>query len=293
LTGLLREESWEDCGGGPGKKVEPYESGRKAYQVMVKIVCPNCDFSKEIPEERISPSAQWATCPQCKNRFQFRNAVPLPVVDPGPAETGDRTEQDRTLSPWEMRSDIGLSAGISQTLKAVLFSPTDFFKHAAVEGGIREPLAFGLLTGSLGMMFEVFWQVLFTGESLAAFGETLLGPYAMMGAFLGAMALCPVFTFFAILMTSLIAHVLLIPVRGGRNGFEATFRVTSFCQAAQVWGVVPVVGGLIGALWFFAAQLIGLKEIHETSYLRVGMALTIPLVFILVLLVIIVVQGWI
>jgi hypothetical protein len=261
--------------------------------MMVKIVCPNCDFSKEIPEEKISPSARWATCPQCSNRFQFRNAVPLPVIDQRPAEAGDRTEQNRTPSPWERRSAIGILAGVSQTLKAVLFSPTDFFKHTAVEGGLREPLAFGLLTGSLGMMFEIFWQVLFTGEGLSVFGETLSGSYAVMGAFLVAMAFCPVFTFFAILMTSLIAHVLLIPVRGGRNGFEATFRVTSFCQAAQVWGVVPVVGGFVGALWFFAAQLIGLKEIHETSYLRVGMALTIPLVLILVLLVIIVVQGWV
>jgi hypothetical protein len=274
-----------------GSRIE--KKGEEAYQVMVKIVCPNCNFSKEIPEERISPAVKWATCPQCRNRFQFRDAAPLTVVDSGPAETGDRTKRDRILSPWERRSDIGLWGGVSQTFKAVLFSPTDFFKHTGVEGGVKEPLAFGLLTGSLGMMFEIFWQFLFMGESLTVFGDTLFGPYAMIGVFLGAMAFCPVFTFFAILITTLIVHVLLILVGGGRNGFEGTFRVTSFCQATQVWGVIPIIGGLIGAFWFFVAQLIGLKEIHETSYLRVAMALTIPLVFILLLLVIMVLQGWI
>jgi hypothetical protein len=260
---------------------------------MVKIVCPSCNFSKEIPEERISPAVKWAICPQCRNRFQFRNAEPLAVVAPGPPETGVQTKRDRILSPWERRSDIGLLGGASQTLKAVLFSPTDFFKHTAVEGGLKEPLAFGLLTGSLGMMFEIFWKFLFLGEGRTVFGDTLFGPYAMIAAFLGAMAFCPLFTFFAILITSLIMHVLLIPVRGGTNGFEATFRVTSFCQATQVWGMVPIIGGLIWAFWFFAVQLIGLKEIHETSYLRVAVALITPLVFILLLLVLMMVKGWI
>jgi hypothetical protein len=278
-----------------GKGIEPSERGEEAYQVIVKIVCPNCNFSKEILEERIPPAVKWATCPQCKNRFQFRNAVALSVVDSGPAESGVQAQRDRILSAWERRSDIGLWGGVSQTLKAVLFSPTHFFKHTAVEGGLKEPLAFGLLTGSLGMMFEIFWQFLFVfvGKGLTVFADTLFGPYAMIGAFLGAMALCPFLTFFAILMTTLITHVLLILVRGGRNGFEATFRVTSFCQAAQVWGVVPIIGGLIGAFWFFTTQVIGLREMHEISYLRVALALMIPLVFILLLLVLLLVQGWI
>jgi hypothetical protein len=252
--------------------------------VIVKIVCPNCNFSKDIPEERISPTVKWATCPRCKNRFQLRKTVPVAVIDTGPTETGDGAERHRVLSPWERRSDIGFWPGVSQTLKAVLLSPTDFFKHAAVDGGFKEPLAFGLLIGSLGMMFEVFWKFLFVGEDIGIFADTLLGPYAMAGAFLGLMAFCPLFIFFAILLTSLITHVLLIVVRGGGSGFEATFRVTSLCQAAQVWGVIPFIGGWVGAIWFFAAQIIGLKEIHETSYLRVAIALMIPLFFILLLL---------
>ncbi len=258
--------------------------------MIVKIVCPNCNFSKEIPEERISPRVKWATCPQCKNRFQFRKTVP--VVDSGPTETGDGAKRHGILSPWERRSDIGFWRGVSQTLKAVLFSPADFFKHTAVDGGVKEPLAFGLLTGSLGMMFEVFWQFLFKGENIGIFTDTLFGPFAMTGAFLGIMAFCPLFIFFAILLTSLITHVLLMVVRGGGNGFEATFRVTSLCQVTQVWGVIPFIGGLIGAFWFFVAQVIGLKEIHDTSYLRVAMALMIPLFFILLLLVMALALEW-
>jgi hypothetical protein len=156
-----------------------------------------------------------------------------------------------------------------------------------VAGGVKEPLAFGLLTGSLGMMFEIFWHMLFMEEGIAVFADDLFGQYAIVGAFMGAMALCPVLVFFAILITSVIVHLLLIVVRGGGNGFQATFRVTSFCQATQVWAVIPFVGGLVGAFWFLIVQIIGLKEIHDTSFLRVAMALIFPLVFVLLLLVMI------
>jgi hypothetical protein len=252
--------------------------------VIVKIICPNCNFSKEIPEGRISPRAEWATCPQCKNRFQFRKTTLVVTADAGPTQTGNETKRHGILSPWERRSEIGFWPGVSQTLKAVLFSPTDFFKHTAVGGGLKEPLAFGLLIGSLGMMFEVFWQVLFMGENIGIFADALFGPYAMTAAFLGIVAFCPLFIFFAILLTSLITHALLMVVRGGGNGFEASFKVSSLCQAAQAWGVIPFIGGLIGAFWFFVTQLIGLKEIHDTTYLRVAMALMMPLFFILLLL---------
>jgi hypothetical protein len=48
------------------------------------------------------------------------------------------------------------------------------------------------------------------------------------------------------------------------------------------------VGSLIGAVWLVAVQMIGLRQIHETSYLRVAMALIIPFALLLVLLVIMV-----
>ena len=67
---------------------------------------------------------------------------------------------------------------------------------------------------------------------------------------------------------------------GGKNGFEATFRVISYSQAIQVVGVIPFIGGLLGGLWVLVVQVIGIREIHETSYLRVIVAFLIPLALI-------------
>jgi hypothetical protein len=73
-------------------------------------------------------------------------------------------------------------------------------------------------------------------------------------------------------------------VRGADNGFEATFRVVAYSQAAQVLGIIPFVGGWIGWIWQLIIQIIGFREIHETSYLRVILAFVIPLVVGILLL---------
>jgi len=256
--------------------------------MIIKIICPKCHFSKEVPHEKIPASARWATCPQCKERFELKHASPVLGVESGPEQKDADSEVARILSPWERRADHGIWAGISRTSMAVLFSPKSFFARTRVGGGIREPLAFGLLTGSAGMMFEIFWQFLLfgaMGDTLSPLLETFLGPNATTLLFLGIMALSPLLVLIMILITSAILHLLLSIVGGGKSGFEGTFRVVSFSQAAQLFGLLPVLGSLFGALWLVVVQIIGLREIHETSYLRVGVALAIPLALLLVLLV--------
>jgi hypothetical protein len=58
----------------------------------------------------------------------------------------------------------------------------------------------------------------------------------------------------------------------------------SYSQATQIWGVIPILGGFIGFLWILIVQIIGLREIHETSYLRVILALLIAIALIAIAL---------
>ncbi len=257
---------------------EPFDGrGEKEKEMIVNVICPHCQFSKGIPLERIPTGVKWAICPQCRQRFRFDDMLP----DRGMASETPR----RGSSPWERRSEIGLWAGIHQTCRAVLFHPTRFFRSTAVQGGLREPLAFALLTGSAGMMLEVFWQLIFLGEDVASLTEGLLGPFGTAGMFLLIMALCPLFMLLAILVTSLIIHLLLVIVRGGKSGFEATFRVVSFTQASQLFGLIPFIGGLFGTVWLIGIQVIGLREMHEASYFKVATALVLPVIVLLILLI--------
>jgi hypothetical protein len=257
--------------------------------MTVEIKCPKCNFSRSIPKEKIPPGARWATCPQCKYRFSFAPPEVGPSPEQGQQETGMEVRLERRASPWENRSELGLWQGIYQTFKAVLFSPDKLFGTMTHEGGIMEPLAFGLLLGSIGSMFGFFWQFLMMSGSLLALGEELMGHLSMSLIFFAIIIISPLFVTITMFIASAVLHLLLLIVRGGKNGFEATFRVVSYSQATQLWAVIPFVGGFIGGLWILIVQIIGLREIHESSYLRVILALLIPIALILLLVLAIVI----
>lgn len=241
----------------------------------MEITCPKCNYSKQVAEDKIRPGVRWATCPHCHERFDFTQDL-----DPS-----GRSNRARVLPPWETRAERGTGKGILQTAKEVTFSPKAFFRHTATEGGLREPLAFGILFGSIGLMLELFWHVLLGEESLSSVKINFFGEYGAGAVFLAAALLCPLAATAMICVTSLVVHLMLTVVRGGRNGFEATFRVVSYSQATQGWALIPYVGGLVATLWLMIVQVVGVREIHEVSYIRVFMAFLIPVALLVAVLV--------
>jgi len=59
----------------------------------MEIICPECDFRRTVPDEKVPPTAEMATCPKCKAKFRFRTLdqagdVPPPIPPaPGPQQT--------------------------------------------------------------------------------------------------------------------------------------------------------------------------------------------------------------
>ena len=249
---------------------------------MVEIICPNCNFSKDIPREKIPPGVKWANCPRCKDRFEWD---PQKFdLDPGATEDEARLGSERKGggTPWEDRGELGIWQGIIQTFKAVLFSPENFFKGMPTHRGIGEPLAFGLLCGSLGTMVSLFWQFLMMWGTLLTVGEKFFGLISMNFLFLGILVLTPFFVMINMFVTGGVLHTCLRIARGGKNGFGGTFRVIAYAQTTQILGVIPFVGGLAGWVWRLIVLIIGLREIHETSFVRVVIALLLPIALIFV-----------
>jgi hypothetical protein len=240
----------------------------------VAIVCPQCGFSKNIPEERLSPGVKWATCPRCSNRFELSAR---PGIAPAPPKQDE--PPPRTAPPWERRPDLGFPSAFYTTFKSALFSPRALFSAMHFRAGVRDPLAFGLLCGVLGNMGGRFWDFLFFSGILQSYIH--IGHIGMGAAFVIVLLLCIPWVLLLMAITSLILHGCLLLVRGGGNGFEATFRVIAYSQAAQILSFVPFLGGMATVVWILVTQMIGLKEIHGTSYGRIVLASLIPL-FLLV-----------
>ena len=266
--------------------------------MSVELICPYCQFSKKVPNEKIPVGAKWVTCPRCHQRFEF--SVVEKDVDPVTSETEQKTEFERLEeepedgytrngAPWENRSELGLWQGIYRTFKEVLFSPETFFRSLTFKAGIVEPLAFGTLVGSLGSMFGLFWQLLMWSGLVLTYGESIFGQFSIGVILLIIMIIIPVLWVAWIFVSSGITHLLLLIVRGGENGYEATLRVVSYSQATQVWSLIPFVGGTIGWIWQLVVQIIGLRHIHRMSYLRVIVAFLIPVAIIFLLGIVVVI----
>jgi hypothetical protein len=231
--------------------------------MSVEIVCPQCGYSKNVPEEKIPPGVRWANCPRCKNRFELLLQ-----------KTADSNEP-----PWERRSEIGFWNSVYNTYKKVLFSPRRFFGSMGSRAGMSEPLAFGLLSGAAGAMGGLFWPFLVMSGSIQSLSRF---DHIGMGLVLTAVLLsCIPYVLVVMVLTSLVLHGCLFLVSGGRNGYEATFRVVAYSQATQFLSIIPFIGGMAAFVWLIAIQIIGLREIHDTSYGRVVMAYLIPFISLL------------
>lgn len=254
--------------------------------MSVRIVCPQCGYAKEVPEERIPPGVRWANCPRCKNRFELNLQQSAPTQETISKEEAPR-EADSGGTDWERRSEIGVWKGLYRTTKAVLFSPRHFFGAMTTGTGLGEPFAYGLLSGVAGAMCGLFWQFLIMSGSIQSLIQ--LDSIGMALVFAAVLLLAIPYVLVVLLLTSLALHGCLIIVRDGRNGFEATFRVVAYSQATQVLSFIPLVGGVAAFIWLFVVQVIGLREIHNTSYGKIIFAYLIPFIILLGIVAVVVV----
>jgi len=260
--------------------------------MAVELVCPFCGFSKETSEQAIPDRAKWAICPRCRQKFEMPLKVEGKASEemdeaggrPG-LEQGSEIRPRRIGAPWERASEIGFVRGVWQTFAGVLFSPADFFRGVTVTGGMMEPLAFGLLAGALGNMLGLFWPVLLVSGGLFPFGEIVLPRLGAGLIFLVLAVIIPISVTLGMYIYSGVLHLLLLIVRGATNGFEATFRVVAYSHAAQAWEVIPVIGSWVGGIWRVVVWVVGLREIHHTSYSRVIVAFLVPVGFLAIVMI--------
>ncbi len=262
--------------------------------MSVELVCPYCRFSKKVPQRKIPAAAKMAICPRCQKKFSLPKATyPDDPAGEEPSETATvhgpkppaGAEVKTGGSPWERRDDLGLFSSIFLTFKRALFQPALLFSSQSRAQGFREPLAFGLLIGGFGDMLAFFWPVLFFSFGFLPFGDAVFTHLSGIWIFFTLMVGIPLAVILNMLIYSVILHLMLLIVRGGNEGYGSTFRVVAYSQAALVWNLIPFIGSWIAAVWKLIIQIIGLHEIHHTSYSKIIIAFLLPFLMLLALIV--------
>jgi hypothetical protein len=262
--------------------------------VSVLLTCPYCSFSKKLSEKKIPVAAKKAVCPRCHEKFPIshgKNPEDTPREEsPGMRQPGTlKPPRDSHVEPdgnlCEKRNDPGFLNTIFPTFKSALFEPRILFKARRYPEGIKEPLAFGLLTAGLGDMLAFFWPVLLFSLGFVPFGDSVFGHLNGIWIFLTLMVGIPVAVVLNMIFYSGILHLMLLIVRGGKEGYQSTFRVVAYSQAALAWNIIPFMGAWIATVWKLVIQVIGLHEVHHISYARVIVAFLLPVFIIFVLII--------
>ncbi len=282
--------------------------------VFVKIVCPQCQYAKELDDAQVPPELVYATCPQCRNRFRFRDheqafsleddaAGPIPVdvpeelqgaagdfhaaiygdefaPSPVPAGTGQ--------TPWQARKSLGLLSAFMLTVHGVMLTPASFFGRIGTDWKASGVLLFYAISAVFGLTLNNIWAWAITtylGDTLSATALLAAG-----GVFPGwSTAVTMIVTFgvlspLVLLFTAAVLHGCLRIVGVGKGRFGTTVMVCGFATAADVLYLVPFIGHIMVGLWGLYILLVGMKHAHGTSMVRVLLAMLLAVAVGLVLL---------
>jgi hypothetical protein len=240
--------------------------------------CPRCQSPLPDPPERF--------CPNCGADLELL-PPPIPPAVPRAASGWAPGPGVREGTPWERRHEIGIASALVETTQRVLTGPTAFFRAMPVTGGIGSPLAYALIIGYAGLVISAIYDFVLEsvmGASLSRFGggsEAMAEfmPYLQGAIGLGVKLVAgPFLLAIGLFLLSGIVHLLLMGLGGAARGFEATFRVACYSEAAALLNIIPVCGGLIAPIIMIVVMIIGISEAHGITRARAAAAVLLPIV---------------
>lgn len=201
------------------------------------------------------------------------HSTPPPITPP----------PEMPLIPWEDPARTGFFDRFVETVKLLATAPAEAFARMPTAGGIGKPLTFAIIVGWIGIAVYALWMLLFGGMSLPFMDQSQLGEAgAAFGISAGfaimLMVLAPIFVIIGVFFEAAILHLMLMLVGGAARGFEATARVCSYTQAAQLAQIIPICGGLLAAVWSIIMLIVGLSTAHGITRGKAAIAVFLPVV---------------
>jgi hypothetical protein len=244
--------------------------------------CPRCQQPLPEPPPRFCPHCGYDTQavgePLLPGGPEVGGAVPPPLPPlPGGAPAGE--------TPWERRQQIGFAAAFVETTQQVLTGPSDFFRKMPVVGGIGSPLLYGMIAGYIGLLASALYSFIMRsalGSSSWNFGprggelERIMPMLTSGVGMIGQVVFGPLLVIIGLFIVSAIVHVCLLALGGATSGFEGTFRVASYANAAALLRIVPVCGDIVAFFYYIVLAIIGVAEAHRISGVKAAAAVLLP-----------------
>ncbi len=253
-------------------------------------------------EDKIPENAQIATCPKCSYKFKFRELTEPDFFKQNTDVSSDKilleehteTKQEEDLYSyfekgyddyiaWENIEKYGFWSALVDTVKKVMFNPTEFFKRLPISGNLTKALVFYLIISEIQAISQVLWS--FVGllkiedPVKAIFGFGISGIASLL-----MLIFYPIFLTAILFLGSAINHLCLKILKAGKSGFGATFKVVSYSVAPMWLSIIPFLGAFVGSIWSIVITILGFSSIHNSSIGRVIVAFLLPVIVILLLI---------
>ncbi len=177
---------------------------------------------------------------------------------------------------WEDKSR-GIFGRWWGTVKEVNFNARAFHAASAQNDDPWPAVTFAIVNGLiLGVPIGAFFAIIYTAmggffASLAKPGGSAAAPiFAIMTAVgVGVGIALPFLYALGGLISPWIAgglhHIALAIVGGTSKSYSHTVRVSGYTLAGQLWAAIPMVGGLIAAVFMLISLVTGLDETHKSG----------------------------
>jgi hypothetical protein len=176
-------------------------------------------------------------------------------------------------------------------LRREVLHPVLFFAGIPRREGLRNPFLFALICIVIGAVLNAVVGLVGVQSSLQS-SEGLLGPLGLSSrSFAGFVAYIVVLVVIGIIALPVVAGIyqLLVRIAVGREnaGFSATFRVLSYAAVVNLVSWIPIIGLLL-SLYSLYLQVVGLREVHETT---TGRAILVFVLFLVAVIAVSVLIG--
>ena len=189
--------------------------------------------------------------------------------------------------PWPPRQDAPVVMALGETWRSATFDPGSFFRRMPPEQGVGPAILYYLVVGILVAGVSLFWDMtgVFTrpagDEAVAA--ELGIGTLDPVIGFL----LSPLVLLIGLVLSAAVSHVLLLVFGAARHGFGVTVRVFCYAYSPMIFGVVPLLGALVGGIWMIVLSILGLRDAHGIEGWKAALAVLLPFVLLVGLIVLV------
>lgn len=237
---------------------------------MIRISCPHCSFSREVAADRLPDQPVQATCPKCKQVFEFDKAS-APVVPPAPMPI---------MAPPP-------PSGGSEALSTSLPPPLPPTNHATGRDTSKGRASRELLT--VAELFETTWDLykqrwlvllgIFLATAVACAVPPMLVAFGLGGmaksSFSGLVMLIMSFGVALIVAFLIVCWGMAAAVSAAvdeRLGFNDAFSHAKICWVSLAWvstlysfivggvSLLFLIPGILAGIWFFASPYLVVAE---------------------------------